>query len=169
MEIWEGIQIIAGTRNLSLPNIYYAEVKSVNESERNCVVSATTMGSTTIEITADLCLLGNTGLVVIPSVGSTVLVLHSKTVKSCIIQHSYVDKILLNGNANGGVPISGDVVTRLNNIENLVNDLITKFNTHTHLGVTVGAGVTGITSTLETNTLTTTQESDISSKTIFQG
>jgi len=163
MELWESIATLAGTKNINTNFVFYAEIKSVNESNRQCTVNATTLQSTDITMTVDLCLLGNTGLVVIPSIGSTVLVMYSKTVNPCIIQHSYIDKLLLNGDNNGGVPISSNLVTRLNNIENLLNDLIGKYNIHTH----ASNGVT--TTSLEPNTVTPTQSSDIASTTIFQG
>jgi hypothetical protein len=46
----------------------------------------------------------------------------------------------------GGLIIINDLTTKLNKLVTEVNDLKTKFNTHVHPGVTIGAGATGVTS-----------------------
>jgi len=166
MELAENISILAGTRNQNAINLFYAEVTSVNEVERTCVINSTSFSATDIEFTVDLCILGNTGLVIIPTVGSQVMVIFNKGVNPSIIQHSYIDKILLNGDTNGGIPISSDLVSRLNTVENKINSIISSYNLHTH---TETSTVTTVPIIPITGTLTPTQESDIASTTIFQG
>ena len=131
MELWESIGTLAGTLNNNMPNIFYAEVLSVDLPNRKCSVNSTTLQSSDITLNVDLCLLGNTGLIVVPSVGSTVLVLNSKTINSCIIQHSYIDKILLNGDENGGLVLANELKTQLDKTNQVVNALVQAITTWT--------------------------------------
>jgi hypothetical protein len=80
-----------------------------------------------------------------------------------------IDKIYLNGNDYGGLVEVGNLVTKLNNLENKVNDIIASFNSHTHSGVTVGSGVTGTGTPPVTGNLTPTQKSDIENTTVQHG
>lgn len=83
----------------------------------------------------------------------------------------FVDKILkllvncgtvmFNGGELGGMAKVIDLTSKLNNLENLVNDLIVKYNAHTHTGVTTGPGSSGPTVAQETETLTLTVRTDI--------
>lgn len=74
-------------------------------------------------------------------------------------------KTQFNDGSNGGIPLSPNVSDRLNKIENLVNDLIIKYNTHIHPLTT---GTSSPTVTQETQTLTPTQPSDIENPDISQ-
>ena len=71
-------------------------------------------------------------------------------------------------NSSNGIPISTDLVTRLNNVENLLNNLIVLYNDHTHiLTLTSGTGTAAPTVSMETTTLTPTELSDIASTKVF--
>lgn len=74
-------------------------------------------------------------------------------------------QIQFNKGENGGLPLSPNVSDRLNKIENLVNDLIIKYNTHIHPLTT---GTSSPTVTQETQTLTPTQPRDIENPDISQ-
>lgn len=168
MELWESISTLAGTKNISTNNIFQAEVLSVDEPNRRCSISATTLGSTEITMNADLCLLGNTGLVVIPSVGSTVLVMYSKTVNPCIIQHSFIDKILLNGDDNGGLVLANELKTQLDKTNEVVNAIVTALTTWTPVPNDGGLALKTF-ATAQLTGKTVGNYNNIQSDTIFQG
>jgi hypothetical protein len=62
-----------------------------------------------------------------------------------------------------------ELTEKLNNLEQLLNDLVTKYNSHTHSGVSTGGGMSGVTTALETGTLTPTQRSEIENEQITHG
>ena len=73
------------------------------------------------------------------------------------------------GSLDGMVKVAA-LKTKLNNLENLVNDLVTKFNSHTHiLTLTMGTGTAAPTVAPETTTLTPTVQADIENTKITQG
>jgi len=168
MELWESISTLAGTKNINQNYIFQAEVLSVDEPNRKCSISATTLQSTEITMNADLCLLGNTGLVVIPSVGSNVLVMYSKTVNPCIIQHSFIDKILLNGDENGGLVLANELKTQLDKTNEVVNAIVTALTTWTPVPNDGGLALKTFATTQLTGK-TVGNYNNIQSETIFQG
>ena len=63
------------------------------------------------------------------------------------------------------------LLKKINNLENLLNDLITKYNLHVHTGGTI-SGSTGIPTVVETNPIypiTPTQRTDIENPNIIHG
>jgi hypothetical protein len=77
--------------------------------------------------------------------------------------------VQFNNGENGGIPLSPNVSDRLNKIENAYNDLVEKFNAHSHiLTLTSGTGTAAPTTDQETTTLTPTQPSDIENNSITQ-
>lgn len=86
-----------------------------------------------------------------------------------IIQFHQADKVVFFQGLNGGMILINDMVQRMNNVENLLNDLIAKYNQHTHiLTLTSGTGTAAPTTTIETQTATLTQVSDIENQQIIQ-
>lgn len=115
-------------------------------------------------------------LIVIPEEGSQVIVaFHSNTVGQCLVVKK-AEKIIINSNSKtvviqndynitcndinvttgswdfndgalGGLITIANLVTKLNLLVTEVNSLKNAMNTHIHPGVTVGAGVTGFSST----------------------
>lgn len=76
---------------------------------------------------------------------------------------------LLDGSLGGLVEVA-NLTTKLNNLENLVNDLISKYNIHTHiLTLSSGTGTAAPTVSLETGTLTPTVRGDIENTHITHG
>lgn len=79
-------------------------------------------------------------------------------------------EIQFNDGSMGGLVKVIELVQKLNNLENLVNDLIAKYNAHTHiLTLSTGTGTAAPTTTTEPQTLTPTQRSDIENNNITQG
>lgn len=79
--------------------------------------------------------------------------------------------ITFNDGSFGGMVEVANLVIKLNNLENLLNDLITKYNSHTHiLSLSSGTGTAAPTTTTETGTIApVTQRSDIENTTIIHG
>lgn len=80
-----------------------------------------------------------------------------------------VSLVEFNGGSLGGLVKVEDLVTRLNDIEDLVNDLIEQYNGHTHiLALSSGTGTAAETVSQETGTLTPTTRGDIENTKITQ-
>lgn len=111
------------------------------------------------------------GFVVIPTIGSIVYVSFLSPDDGYISMFSHIDMIKLNGNNYGGLVKVDDLVTKLNNLENLVNDLIVKYNAHTHPYVNgTSPATTSVTTSLETgNIAPITNSSMISSTYSYHG
>jgi hypothetical protein len=75
-----------------------------------------------------------------------------------------------NDGSNGGLVLVNPLVTKINNLENLVNNLITQYNGHSHLlTLTSGTGTAAATLSQETGTIAPiTKAADIQSTTITQ-
>ena len=74
------------------------------------------------------------GLIAIPKKGSQVLIQPIDGGDAYICMTSEIESIYLNGNDYQGIVIVEKLVDKINNIENLLNDLISKYNAHTHVG-----------------------------------
>ena len=109
-----------------------------------------------------------TGFVLVPKVGSIVLVSFLADTEYYVSMVSDVDTIFLNGNNYEGIVKAVDLSQKLNNLENLVNDLVVKYNAHIHPGGTI-LGNTGVTTMLETTVLTPTIPANIENATVKHG
>lgn len=74
-------------------------------------------------------------LLVTPAVDSVVLATFLSKDTAFISLYSDVESIELRGSDFGGVVKVEELVAKINRLEDKVNDLITKFNSHTHLYV----------------------------------
>lgn len=181
-ELIRAIQKAAGTFNKNVVDCYLANVTSVDETEFTCSVLPVN-GEVEIENVL-LSTVSNDGMVLIPEVDSLVMVTTSKYSPSYVSLFSDLSKIIIvigeskleivdgsikfnDGTLDGLVKVNS-LVTKLNNLENLVNDLISKYNSHTHTGVQTGGGTSGTTATIETGSLTPTTKSDIENPKIKQ-
>lgn len=111
-------------------------VKSVNDSDRLCDCTPVEGGADILEVK----LMANIdkGFYVIPKVGSFVIVSKTSPSAGYITMFSEVDEIQLNGDNFDGLTKIGDVVTKLNNLENKVNSVIAIYNAHTHIATGFG-------------------------------
>ena len=110
------------------------------------------------------------GFILVPKVNSLVQVSFNNANKGFVSMVSQVDFIYLNGNDYGGLVQVQPLVDKLNNLENLINDLATKYNSHTHvLTLSSGTGTAAQTVSLETTTLTNTQKADLENTTVLHG
>jgi len=184
--ITQAIQTLAGTYNADTVHLVSAEVDSVNISERTCNVTTVSGKNQTAIENVKLMSAIDDGVLFIPSIGSTVQVLFSNYNLPFVVQYSEIDKILfisgssqlqiidgkimLNDGSKGGLIEVIPLVQKLNNLENLVNDLSTKFNSHTHiLTLTSGTGTAAPTANPQTTVLTQTKRNDIENTLITHG
>jgi hypothetical protein len=185
-EIIDAIQIISG--NKGSDNISYlpCSVVSVDEAARQCTCQALNGISMAPFSNVQLMAAVDDGVLYIPTVGSTVIVTYSKFNQPYVSFFSELDKILyvvgnsvvkiidgaiqFNDGSFGGLTKIAALTQKLNNLENLVNDLISKYNSHTHiLTLTSGTGTAAPTTTVEATTLTPTQRSDIENNLVTHG
>jgi hypothetical protein len=110
------------------------------------------------------------GFVLAPKVNSMVEISFNADSDAFISMVSEVDFIYLNGNDYGGLVQVQPLVDKLNNLENAYNDLVDKFNHHTHiLTLSSGTGTAAQTVSQETTTLATTQKTDLENTTVLHG
>lgn len=202
-DIIESIQKLSGSQLSDNVKLFAATVESVDLSTRSCVVTTiSSQGSITIEGVQLMAAIDD-GVLIVPVIGSTVLVVYSTFNKPFIAMFSEVDTITMTAGTNnatmqidatgllmeinqtkltmtdgltkfndgqlGGMVKVLELVAKLNNLEDLVNDLISKYNAHTHLlTLSTGTGTAAATLTQETGTLTPTVRADIENDKITQ-
>ena len=169
MTIQEAIKMIT-QRELARSEMYcvLCKVNSVDTSERTCEVTPLNGKADLFDVRFQAELSLTEGLFIEPKVNSTVLVAFINSIQAAVVMCSEIENIYIdtqgdtvfNGGQNDGMVKVGDLVTKLNNLENKVNDLVTWSATHTHTGVTPGPGSTG-TAVGIIGTLTPTQQSDL--------
>lgn len=117
-------------------------------------------------------------VVIVPSVGAVVWVNMFNNDDGCIVGCSDISTIMMAGDKFGGLIKIEELVKKLNNLEDLVNDLSSKYNSHTHTvsvtttcpaGSGTGNGTAIVTTTPEATVLTPTQKTDIENSTIKHG
>lgn len=97
-------------------------------------------------------------LLQIPEIGSTVFV-----VDGIIVGYSDLSELWLRGNQFEGLVKVSDLVTKLNNLENKVNTILSSYNAHTH----ASSGAPPVPTI--TGTLTPTQQTDIENPNVKHG
>lgn len=97
-------------------------------------------------------------LLQIPEIGSTVFI-----VDGIIVGYSDLSELWLRGNQFEGLVKVSDLVTKLNNLEDKVNSLLTAYNTHTH----ASAGAPPVPTV--TGTLTPTTQNEIENPLVKHG
>lgn len=101
-----------------------------------------------------------------PTDGSIVLIGEIAPFDYAILMYSALDSITFMDGSLGGLVQVVALTTKLNNLENLVNDLISKYNVHTH---PVSGASTGVPVIPEPTTLTPTVRANIENSKITHG
>lgn len=171
-QIKEAIQQLADTHLVDTVHAIACTVESVDLDEFTCEVVGIGGNADTTIPNVRLSAENNDGFVVIPKVDSTVIVVTTKRGVAYVALFSDVEKIqFLDGSYDGLVKVA-ELTTKLNNLENLVNSLITKYNTHIHVAtdsITAAPVTVAPTVTLETGTLTPTIQANIENTLITHG
>ncbi|CAB4218237.1 hypothetical protein UFOVP1596_9 [uncultured Caudovirales phage] len=173
------VKRLAGTWNKDFVEMVTCEVTAVDASARTCDVVQVGGRADTPILGVNLQAENNDGLLQIPTIGSQVKVALSVHNDPFVIAFGDVDEVYIrfqtagkiqlgDGTLDGLVKVNS-LVTRLNNLEKKVNDIVSKFATHVHSGVTTGGGVSGTTATPVVGSLTPTVKADIENSKIKQG
>ena len=115
----------------------------------------------TADYTAKLQSNATSGLLFVPKVGSIVIVEQTSVNSGYVTMWGEIEEIVFMGGDNKGLVKVSDLVSSLNALENKVNTIINTFNSHTHAGVTTGAGTSAVSTVLVTGTLQNTTISDL--------
>lgn len=177
-KVTEAIMKLAGTFAWDKVGYIPCIVNSVNANERTC--DCTPIGGNAVTDIPNVQLMAEIedGILLIPAVNSTVIVCYSTRNVPYITLYSALDKVFLISNSGtqfqggefGGLVIIGQLVAKVNNLENAFNDLVTKYNTHTHvLALSSGTGTAAPTATEETTVLTPTVRDDIENGSVTHG
>ena len=130
-------------------------------------VSGTTCNCSPVDDSADiegvrLQTQASSGILLVPAVGSKVVVQMVNDVEGVVIMYSAVDSIrMLDGSFGGLIKIDG-LVSKLNNVENKVNDLITYL-------LSVTSGGNPLSPLFSGGSLTPTNVSEIENEKITHG
>lgn len=184
-ELKQAIRTIVGLDQFDNVKYIVCDVVSVNESSRSCSVTTVSDGNETSLDDVMLMIESDDGFLLLPAVDSTVVVAMSDKVAPFVCFFSEIQKVLLivgdssitaepdkitfNDGSFGGLIKIVDLVSRLNKVENALIELKTKYNTHTHTGVTTGPGTSGPTAGLLTETVTNTVRNDIENVLVVHG
>lgn len=164
-EIREGLSKFIKARQHQAPLV--CTVDSVNTTDLTCYCIPIN-GDADVQA-ARLMSQASNGLLVVPTVGSVVIVNFIDFENAYVAMFSTVQYIYLNGDNYDGIPQVAKLVEKYNNLENKVNDLITFTATHTHTGVTTGAGTSGTSATPVTGALTPTTQNELENTTVKHG
>lgn len=108
------------------------------------------------------------GFLLIPKNNSFVICTQTSQTTAYISMVSDVDQVYLAGDENGGLIKITDLITKLNNLENKVNSVITIYNAHTHVASSFGAPTTTPAAPV-VGTLTPTVRADIENEIVKHG
>lgn len=125
------IQQAAGTFNKDIVEIMACTVDSVSKSSRTCECSTISGNSTSKLSNVQLMAQVADGLLLLPTVGSTVMVGKSTRNVAFVLMYSDVDNIVMLGGDLGGLVKVVDVVAKINALENLVNNILNTLKTTT--------------------------------------
>lgn len=167
--IRESIQYLAGNHQTDRVSLMDATVVSVDEAARTCICTAVTGASGNDIPDVRLMASVDDGFLIIPALGSTVIVAQSIFTDPLVVGFSEVDKIILRGGDLGGLVKVLSLVTRLNLLEKDINTLKTAFTTWVPASGDGGAALKAATATWFTQELTETVREDIENETITQG
>lgn len=177
------VQKLADTFKEDTVRLIIGTVESVDEDKAICSVKIQNdVILPNVSLQASIC----DGLLIIPVADSTVYVLTSKYNTPLVIQWSDIDKFMLqvgdsylevkndgsfqfnDGSFDGLVKV-GELVKKINALENLLNGFISIYNTHTHTASSFGAPTT-VPSAIESQQISPiTQQKDIENELIKHG
>lgn len=168
--IVDSIRQLAGTHLIDSVGMIYAEVVSVDEDKYTCECEAIGGDAQTSIINVALMAGVNDGFLLVPKIGSAVVLIMSKRYQPFIAQYSEIERIEMHGTAielndgsNGGLVKVIELTQKLNALENLLNDLILKYNTHVH------AANGTPTASIEETVIVLTQQQEIENTTVTHG
>lgn len=122
--IKDSIQQLAGTFNKDIVSIVACTVDSVDQDNRTCDCTPISGDAITdipgVQLMAEV----NDGILILPSVGSTVIVGLSTRNTAFVIMYSSVDTITLRGGQYGGLTKTQELKTQIDKTNEVVNAIL---------------------------------------------
>lgn len=162
-DIKKAIQTLAGEVDI---NTVICKVSNIDTTKNTC--TCTPIDGTAEILGVRLMAESSKGFLIIPKDGTNVIVNMINSFTGYVAMFSEVDKIYLNGDTYSGLVKIDDLITKLNNLENKVNTIISTFNTHTHIASSLGSPTT-MPPSLVVGTLTPTIKNDLENKKVVHG
>lgn len=175
MRLQTAVRQLAGTDLSDDLSMALANVLSVDLDNMTCSVEL--IGGQTLATMNSVQLMARVddGFLCVPAIDSTVIVIWSKRTEPAVVMYSQLqdvfvsadDKVTLQSDTYGGMVKVQDLVTKLNAVENKLNDMISIYNSHVHTDPQ--GGVT--TSPLQpiTGNITPTVRADIENTKVVHG
>ncbi len=140
------------------------KVDKVDLDNRTCDVTPLDGSAEVFDVRLQADEAASTGLMTIPKLETNVIVTFYNRNQAYLALVTEAEEIHLNGSENGGLIIIQNLVDKINNLEKAHNGLVTSFNTHTHA---VAGAATAVPNSPSTNTVITTQKSDLENDVIL--
>ena len=159
-DLAEAIRTLSGFDDIEFESVL-CKVSDINLTDNTCTCTPVNGNAPYYDVLLSCDL--SKGFLLIPANDSFVICTETSNTTAYISMVSNVTQIYLAGDTNGGLVKVTDLVTRLNNIENLVNAFIALYNAHIHVGVdsittapitispTVSQQITTLTPTIRAN------------------
>jgi hypothetical protein len=167
-DIATAIRMITSTHLTDKVRMFDAEVNSVSMTDRTCEVTMIG-GKSANTLTVRLMASADDGLLMKPTIGSTIVVMMSEYTAPFVAKYSGVDSItMLGGDLKGLVKVD-DLVTQLNNLENDITNLKNAFTSWGVVPSDGGGALKLATTSWAGSPITNTQASDLENTNITQG
>lgn len=167
-DIATAIRMITNTHLTDKVRMFDAEVNSVSMTDRTCEVTMIG-GKSANTLTVRLMASADDGLLMKPTIGSTIVVMMSEYTAPFVAKYSGVDSItMLGGDLKGLVKVD-DLVTQLNNLENDITNLKNAFTTWAVVPSDGGSALKLASASWAASPIINTQASDLENTNITQG
>ena len=175
MSIKAAIQALAGTNLADEIHMAVATVKAVNLDEYTCTVELTSGNAAVYRSNVRLMAAVDDGMLLVPAIDSPVIIAWSTRNQPYVALFSQLQDVYLSadgvvtlqGSDFGGLVKVGELVQKLNNLENKVNNIISSYNAHVHTDPQ--GGTVGPASNQVSGTLTPTVNADIENTKVVHG
>jgi hypothetical protein len=157
----QNIRRIAGTFDTPIVEILFAEVLSVNQTDRTCKVKAISGKADTEVENVSLSIDRNDGEIKIPKIGSTVGVAISSDVDAFVFAWSDIEEIIWKGGNYHGLVKVKELTQKINQLEQDNNKLKNAFNAWIVVPNDGGAGLKAAAAPWSGAAITQTQQSEI--------
>lgn len=167
-ELEIAVQKLAGTYLKDIVSIFVCEVVSVDTDNRTCKCTPIGGVSKSDIDNVQLCAESDNGVIVFPTVGSTVIVALSTYNNAFVLMYSGIDKVQFMDGTYGGMVKVIELTAKINALETLVNQMLAALQ-----GITVtipsGGGAVPFAPFFPESPLTPTAQADIENDKITHG
>jgi len=167
--IREAIQHLAGTNRKDDCSCVDAEVLSYDKGGRNCSVKLITGKSGSTIDNVRLMPEVDDGILILPTVGSTVTILITTFGEPTVVGYSEVDEIIFRGGDLGGLVKLLEALKSFNRIEEDINNLKQLFSSWTPIPNDGGAALKSAVAPWLSQQLPVTKRTDLENEKITQG